>query len=83
MPETVYDAHDRLLFRVRDDDGDRVMMLLQIMWIAYRPIPVATAALLLDASEFLERRTFQITKPLIGKQTTVPEIGSSSHAAAS
>lgn len=55
MPETVYDAHDRLLFRVRDDDRDRVIMLLQMMWIAYRPISVATAALLLDAREFLEK----------------------------
>ncbi|KAK3389595.1 hypothetical protein B0H63DRAFT_464007 [Podospora didyma] len=54
LPQTVYDAYDKLLERVSDSDRDRVMMLLRLMIAAFRPIPLRTAILLLDARDFAD-----------------------------
>ncbi|KAK4097635.1 hypothetical protein N658DRAFT_489072 [Parathielavia hyrcaniae] len=54
LPQTVYDAYDKLLDKVRDGDRDRVMLLLRLMTAAFRPLPVHTAILLLNAREFAD-----------------------------
>ncbi|KAK0621642.1 hypothetical protein B0T17DRAFT_298836 [Bombardia bombarda] len=54
LPQTVYDAYDKLLEKVhiRYSDRDRVMMLLRLMIAAFRPIPLQTAILLINSREF-------------------------------
>lgn len=54
VPQTVYDAYERLLSRVTDFERGRVVLLLHMMVAAYRPLPVSTAALLLNAREFFD-----------------------------
>ena len=54
LPQTVYDAYDKLLENVRDADRDRVMMLLRLMIAAFRPLPLHTAILLLNSRDFAD-----------------------------
>ncbi|KAH8693746.1 hypothetical protein BGW36DRAFT_429779 [Talaromyces proteolyticus] len=54
VPQTVYNAYDKLLERVRQDDKDRVIMLLSLMIVALRPLSVQTAAFLLGVRDFAD-----------------------------
>lgn len=54
MPQTVYDAYDKLLEKVCEDDRERVMMLLRLMIAGFRPIPIQMAVLLLDSRDYAE-----------------------------
>ena len=54
VPQTVYDAYNKLLDRVYQDEKDRVIMLFSLMIAALRPLSMQTAALLLDARDFAD-----------------------------
>ncbi len=54
LPQTVYDTYEKLLGNVRDADRDRVMTLLRLMIAAFRPLPLRTAILLLNARDFAD-----------------------------
>ncbi|KAJ6442946.1 hypothetical protein O9K51_04125 [Purpureocillium lavendulum] len=54
VPQTVYDAYDKLLNRVHHEDKDRVITLLSLMIAALRPLSVQTAALLLGARDLAD-----------------------------
>ncbi|KAL7937634.1 hypothetical protein V8C35DRAFT_277120 [Trichoderma chlorosporum] len=56
VPQTVYDAYDKLLDKVRDTDKERVKMLLSLMIVAVRPIPLRTAILLIGAREYADNK---------------------------
>jgi hypothetical protein len=54
LPQTVYDAYEKLLENVRDGERDRVMMLFRLMIAAFRPLPLQTAIRLLNAMEVVD-----------------------------
>ncbi|KAJ6028169.1 hypothetical protein N7540_003745 [Penicillium herquei] len=54
LPQSAHSAYEKLLARVRQDERDRVTMLLKMMIAALRPLSLRTAALLLDVRDFAD-----------------------------
>ncbi|EFX00600.1 nacht and wd40 domain containing protein [Grosmannia clavigera kw1407] len=57
LPDTVNEAYEKLLGAIPDDDRARVRNLLHLMFVAYIPLTLVDAAVLMNARETYEAST--------------------------